>query len=51
MTNSVIVWKEPTGAIVPKGATQAHEIANVAKNLSLRDQKQIINAFQSDSFE
>lgn len=50
-SNSVVVWKEPTGTIVPRTASTALEIANVAKNLSLRDQKQIVTAFQSDAFE
>ncbi|MFZ6873173.1 hypothetical protein ACO0LF_14045 [Undibacterium sp. Di27W] len=51
MNNSVVVWKEPTGTIVPKSADNAPAIANVAKNLSSRDQKQIITAFQSEAFE
>lgn len=51
MTNSVVVWKEPSGTIVPKGAANAQEIAGVARTLSTRDQKQIVAAFQSDSFE
>lgn len=51
MSNSVIVWREPTGSIVPKTADTAVAIASVAKNLSSRDQKQIITAFQSDAYE
>lgn len=51
MNNSVAVWKEPTGTVVPKGADSAVTIATVARNLSQRDQKQIITAFQSDAFE
>ncbi len=51
MNNSVVVWKEPTGTIVPKAADTALAIATVAKNLSLRDQKQIVTAFQSEAFE
>lgn len=51
MTNSVIVWKEPTGTIVPKNAVSAGEIAHVANNLSKRDQRQIVTAFQAESFE
>jgi len=51
MTNSVAVWKEPNWSIVPKNANSAQEIAIVAKNLSSRDQKQIITAFQSDAYE
>ena len=51
MNNSVVVWKEPVGAIVPKAADTALAIAAVAKNLSSRDQKQIVAAFQSESYE
>lgn len=51
MVNSVAVWKEPNWSIVPKNANSAQEIAIVAKNLSTRDQKQIITAFQSDAYE
>lgn len=51
MNNSIAVWKEPVGTIVPREAQSANEIANVAVNLSSRDQKQIITAFDSSSFE
>ncbi|MFM0025309.1 hypothetical protein PQR70_03380 [Paraburkholderia madseniana] len=49
--NTIVVWKEPQGTVVPKAADNASAIASVAKNLSTRDQKQIISAFQSESFE
>lgn len=49
--NMIAVWKEPQGTVVPKSADSALTIASVAKNLSSRDRKQIINAFQSESFE
>lgn len=49
--NTVVVWKEPQGSVVPKSADNALSIAAVAKNLSSRDQKQIVSAFQSESFE
>jgi hypothetical protein len=51
MANSVVVWKEPTGTIVPRSATTVDAIARVAKGLSSRDQHQIVTAFQSESFE
>ncbi|MFR0654299.1 hypothetical protein SB719_06805 [Pantoea sp. SIMBA_079] len=51
MNNSVVVWREPTGSVVPKTASTASDIAGVANNLSSRDQKQIVTAFQSDSYE
>lgn len=49
--NTIVVWKEPQGAVVPKSADNAVTIAGVAKNLSTRDQKQIVAAFASESFE
>src|SRR5882672_10604111 len=51
MANSVVVWKEPTGTVVPKSASTADAIVSVAKTLSSRDQLQIVSAFQSESFE
>lgn len=51
MNNSVVVWKEPLGTIVPRDASTAASIAVVAKNLSSRDQHQIVTAFQSEAFE
>jgi len=51
MNNSVVVWKEPTGTVVPKSASTADAIVSVAKTLSSRDQLQIVSAFQSESFE
>lgn len=51
MNNAVTVWKEPTGTIVPKSADNANAIAVVARNLSKRDQGQIVTAFNSKSFE
>lgn len=49
--STVVVWKEPQGAVVPRSADNAVSIAGVAKNLSSRDQKQIVSAFESESFE
>ncbi|MBX9776633.1 MAG: hypothetical protein K2Y71_19825 [Xanthobacteraceae bacterium] len=51
MANSVVVWTEPGGAIVPKSATTAVDIANVAKALSTRDKRQIVTAFESEAYE
>ncbi|MFY1990217.1 hypothetical protein ACOTCR_13200 [Achromobacter xylosoxidans] len=49
--NAIVVWKEPQGTVVPRSADNAVVIAGVAKNLSTRDQKQIVAAFESESFE
>lgn len=49
--SAIVVWKEPQGSVVPKAAANAVAIASVAKNLSTRDQKQIVSAFESESFE
>ena len=51
MSNQVVIWKEPTGTLVPKTANDAGSIAQVARSLSPRDQKQIVTAFQSESYE
>ncbi|MBK6864392.1 MAG: hypothetical protein IPG91_12920 [Ideonella sp.] len=51
MTNAIVPWNEPTGSVVPKAASTAVDIAQVAVNLSTRDQRQIVSAFTSDSFE
>jgi hypothetical protein len=51
MNNSVVIWKEPSGTVVPKAADNALAIAEVATNLSVRDQKQIVTAFDSNAFE
>lgn len=51
MTNTIAVWKEPTGTVVPRSADNALAIASVASNLSTRDQKQIVTAFQSEAYE
>ncbi|MBN5175843.1 hypothetical protein ACUDTJ_06505 [Stenotrophomonas pavanii] len=49
--NAIVVWKEPQTNLVPKSADSVNAIAQVATNLSSRDQKQIVSAFQSESFE
>ncbi|SDV48027.1 hypothetical protein [Chitinasiproducens palmae] len=49
--NAIVAWKEPQGTVVPRSADNAVVIAGVAKNLSTRDQKQIVAAFESESFE
>ena len=51
MSRSVIVWKEPAGTVVPKTAHDSLEIVSVASALSSRDKKQIVNAFNSESYE
>jgi hypothetical protein len=51
MTNSVVVWTEPAGSIVPKSASTAAAIAEIAPGLTSRDRRQIVNAYESESFE
>jgi hypothetical protein len=51
MSNAVTVWKEPAGTVVPRTASDASQIAAVAKNLSKKDQSQIVMAFNSDAYE
>ncbi|MDR9820387.1 hypothetical protein RJJ63_13900 [Rhizobium hidalgonense] len=51
MSNTLTVWTEPTGTIVPKTADTPPAIVEVAKALTQRDQKQIVAAFQAGSYE
>jgi hypothetical protein len=51
MTNAVTVWQEPVGNLVPKAANTAPDIVVVAQSLSTRDQRQIVTAFSSESYE
>lgn len=51
MPNVLTVWAEPTGTIVPKSATTPPAIVDAAKALTLRDQRQIVQAFESESYE
>jgi hypothetical protein len=47
----MIVWSEPSVSIVPKTESDEGRIAAAARNLSVRDQKQIVSAFHAESYE
>ncbi len=51
MPNSLTVWTEPTGTIVPKSVTAPPQIVEAARALTSRDQRQIIAAFNAESYE
>ncbi|MCC0805710.1 hypothetical protein FPV16_05635 [Methylobacterium sp. W2] len=51
MPNALTVWTEPTGAIVPRSAIAPNAIVAVAKGLTTRDQRQVVAAFEAESYE
>ena len=51
MPNALTVWSEPTGTIVPKSETAPPAIVVAAQALTIRDQRQIVTAFDSEAYE
>lgn len=51
MTSTLTVWTEPTGTIVPRAESAPPMIVGAAKALNVRDQRQIVSAFESESYE
>jgi hypothetical protein len=51
MHNALTVWAEPTGTVVPSSASTPPAIVSAAKALTPRDHKQIVTAFESESYE
>ncbi|WP_322895630.1 MULTISPECIES: hypothetical protein [unclassified Yoonia] len=51
MTNNIAVWTEPTGSIVPKSESAPNIIVTAAIGLAPREQRQIVAAFSSESYE
>ena len=51
MPNALTVWSEPTGTIVSKSETAPRAIVTAAEALTVRDQRQIVTAFESESYE
>lgn len=51
MANNLTVWTEPTGTVVPKSISAPPQIVEAARALTSRDQKQIVAAFNSESYE
>jgi hypothetical protein len=51
MPNALTVWTEPTGTVVPKSESAPPAIVGAARALTSRDQRQIVTAFESESYE
>ena len=51
MSNALTVWSEPMDTVVPKTATTPPMIISAAKALNLKDQRQIVTAFEAESYE
>jgi hypothetical protein len=51
MANALTIWTEPTGTVVPKDESRPKEIVSVAQALTTRDQRQIVSAFEAESYE
>ncbi len=51
MSSTLTVWTEPTSTIVPKSASNPPAIVAAAQALTQRDQKQIVAAFKTESYE
>jgi hypothetical protein len=51
MPNALTVWTEPAGAIVPKSESAPPAIVGAARALTVRDQRQIVTAFEAESYE
>ncbi|WP_156389652.1 hypothetical protein [Methylobacterium sp. Leaf465] len=51
MPNALTVWAEPTGTVVPGSVSNAPDIVRVATGLTVRDHKQIVSAFEAESYE
>lgn len=51
MISSISLWHARDGVLVPKSATSAAQIADYAKQLTVREKSQLVNAFQSGNFE
>ena len=47
----IILWQPESGELIPKSAKTPAEISKYAAQLSVRDKKQIISAFDSGHFE
>lgn len=51
MSNELALWPEPNTTVVPKSESRPNEIMSAAQALTTRDQKQIVSAFESESYE
>lgn len=49
--NNVVLWQPESGELIPASAKTPSEISSYAAQLSIRDKKQIVAAFESGHFE
>lgn len=51
MDNNIVLWQPENGQLIPSGANTPTTIAEYAVQLSLRDKKQIVSAYDAGHFE
>lgn len=49
--NNIILWQPENGELIPASAKTPAEISSYAAQLSIKDKKQIVSAFESGHFE
>jgi hypothetical protein len=49
--NNIVLWQPDSGELIPASAKTPSEISSYAAQLSIRDKKQIVAAFESGHFE
>lgn len=49
--SNIVLWQPESGELIPASAKTPSEISNYAAQLSIRDKKQIVAAFESGHFE
>ncbi|MAD76741.1 MAG: hypothetical protein CML20_18465 [Rheinheimera sp.] len=49
--NNIVLWQPESGELIPASAKTPSEISSYAAQLSIRDKKQIVAAFESGHFE
>ncbi|MBN2897481.1 MAG: hypothetical protein JXO44_01805 [Clostridia bacterium] len=49
--SNIVLWQPESGELIPASAKTPSEISNYAAQLSVRDKKQIVSAFEAGHFE
>lgn len=49
--NNIVLWQPESGELIPSSAKTPSEISSYAAQLSIRDKRQIVSAFESGHFE
>lgn len=50
-TTEIVLWNQPTLSLVPPNLTQPTEIAEFAKQLTVREKHQVVTAYKNGSYE